>query len=303
MIQNLDLYTVFMRVARCGSISHAAREMHISQPAVSLSISKLEEELGIKLLFRTNRGIRLTSEGSTLLEHLSGAFAMIEAGEDKLRDIAGLRSGTLRIGASDMTLRFFLLDYIERFRDRFPGVRLSVTNAPTPSTLSALRSGLIDFGVISEPCDTVDCDSMELIPVREIRDVFVCSGSERCRDKYPLSGRKVGVAELKKYPLILLERETSTRRYIDSFFGTNKLSPAIELATSDLILEFARRGIGITCIVEDFARADLDSGRLRKIDLETEIPPRRFILAYLKKIPLPAAAANLIREITEVQTL
>ncbi|MCI8387866.1 MAG: LysR family transcriptional regulator [Clostridiales bacterium] len=292
MIQNLDLYTVFLHTARCGSISHAAREMHISQPAISLGIAKLEEELGVKLFFRTNRGISLTSEGETLREHLSSAFAMIEAGEDKLRDIAGLRSGTLRIGASDMTLRFFLLDYIQRFHDHFPGVKLTVTNAPTPSTLAAIRSGLIDFGVISEPGgDDEDTDSIELIPVREIHDIFVCT------DKYPLIGRKVDISELAKYPLILLERETSTRRYIDNFFGTGVLNPAIELATSDLLLEFAKRGIGVTCIVEDFARADLEAGRLHKIELKKEIPPRRFMLAYLKKLPLPAAAGNLIGEI------
>jgi DNA-binding transcriptional LysR family regulator len=292
MIQNLDLYTVFMQAARCGSISLAAREMHVSQPAISLAISKLEEELGIKLLFRTNRGIRLTSEGAILLEHLSGAFAMIEAGEDKLRDIAGLRSVPLRIGASDMTLRFFLLDYLERFHDRFPGVRLSVTNAPTPSTLAALRSGQIDFGVISEPCDDSDRESMEFIPVREIRDIFVCT------DKFPLLGRKVCAEELMQYPLILLESETSTRRYIDKFFGSVKLTPSIELATSDLLLEFARRGIGVTCIVEDFARADLESGRLHKIELTNEIYPRRIMLAYLKKFPMPAATSILIKEIT-----
>lgn len=293
MIQNLDLYTVFLRVARCKSISQAAKELHISQPAISLSIGRLEAELGVKLLFRTNRGIKLTGEGETLLEHLSGAFAMIEAGEEKLRDIAGLRSGTLRIGASDMTLRFFLLDYIERFRDHFPGVRLTVTNAPTPSTLDALRSGLIDFGVISEPVlGADDRETMELIPVREIRDIFVCT------DKYPLTGHKASAEELCRYPLILLERETSTRRYIDDFFGAGVLKPSIELATSDLLLEFARRGIGIACIVEDFARADLESGRLRQVALETEIPPRRFLLAYLKKLPLSAAAANLIGEIT-----
>lgn len=291
MIQNLDLYTIFLKTARCKSISDAARELHISQPAVSLAITKLENELGVKLLFRTNRGISLTSEGSTLLGHITGAFAMIESGEDKLRDISGLKSGTLRIGASDMTLRFFLLDYLERFRDRFPGVKLNVTNAPTPSTLEALKSGLIDFGVISEPCGFVDTDAMEFIPVRSIRDVFICT------DKYPLFGRKISADELRSYPLILLGRETSTRRYIDDFFGSEKLSPSIELATSDLILEFARRGIGVTCIVEDFALSDLKSGKLRKIELERELPARKFMLAYLKKLPLSAAAANIISEI------
>ena len=290
MIQDLDLYAVFMKTAKSRSISGAAKEMHISQPAVSLAIGRLEEQLGVKLFFRSSRGISLTSEGETLSEHLSSAFSLIEAGEEKLRDIAGLRGGTLRIGASDMTLRFFLLDYLERFRDRYPGVRLTVTNAPTPSTLEALRGGVIDFGIISEPVDTPD-DSLELIPVKTIRDIFVHS------DRLHIAEKKLDPLSIRKYPLILLEKETSTRRYIDSFFGEGVLTPSIELATSDLLLEFARRGIGISCVVEDFAAADLASGRLKRAELRRELPPRRFLLAYLKKIPLSAAAENLITEI------
>ena len=269
MIQNLDLYPVFMQTAKSRSISRAAKEMHISQPAVSLAIGKLEDALGVKLFFRSNRGISLTNEGSILLEHLSSAFSLIKAGEEKLRDIAGLRSGTLRIGASDMTLRFFLLDYLERFRDLYPGVRVTVTNAPTPSTLEALRGGLIDFGVVSEPVDTSD-EAIEFIPVRTIQDIFVRS------EKYPVAEKKLDPVLLRKYPLILLEKETSTRRYIDSFFGEGTLSPSIELATSDLLIEFARRGIGITCVVEDFAKDDLASGRLCRVELRHELPPRRF---------------------------
>lgn len=291
-MQDLDLYAVFMKTAKSRSISHAAREMHISQPAVSLAIGRLEERLGVKLFFRSSRGISLTSEGETLLEHLSSAFSLIAAGEEKLREIAGLRGGTLRIGASDMTLRFFLLDYLERFRDSYPGVRLTVTNAPTPSTLEALRNGVIDFGVISEPVEITD-DSLELIPVKTIRDIFVRS------DRFHIAEKKLDPVSLRKYPLILLEKETSTRRYIDSFFGEGVLTPSIELATSDLLLEFARRGIGISCVVEDFAAADLASGRLKRVELKRELPPRRFLLAYLKKLPLSAAAANLIAEIRE----
>ena len=113
----------------------------------------------------------------------------------------------------------------------------------------------------------------------------------------PVAEKKLDPVLLRKYPLILLEKETSTRRYIDSFFGEGTLSPSIELATSDLLIEFARRGIGITCVVEDFAKDDLASGRLCRVELRHELPPRRFMLAHLKNLPLPAAASHIIREI------
>ena len=291
MIQSLELYSSFAELTKYSSLSSAAKAMHISQPALSAKVAGLERSLGVKLIFRTNRGFSLTGEGQALLEHLRAGFAQIESGENRLREIAGLESGLMRIGASDMTLRFFLLDHLETFRKEHPGVKLAVTNAPTPQTLDALRSGLIDFGVISEPVDPSDSRELELVPVKRIEDIFVCS------DRYShLLGRRIGIDELDA-PLILLGRETSTRRYIDSFFSPENLTADIELATSDLLLEFARRGIGVACIVGDFAAADLESGRLSRVRLKNELPPRRFLLAYSKRIPLPSAAAQFIERV------
>lgn len=289
MIRSLELYASFAELTKYSSLSSAAKAMHISQPALSAKVAKLERALGVKLIFRTNRGFSLTGEGQALLEHLRAGFAQIETGENRLREIAGLESGLMRIGASDMTLRFFLLDHLEVFRKEHPGVRLAVTNAPTPQTLAALRNGLIDFGVISEPVDPSDLRELEFVPVKKIQDIFVCS------ERYDyLLGRENDPRGLDA-PLILLGRETSTRRYIDRFH--ENLNADIELATSDLLLEFARRGIGVAGIVGDFAAADLASGKLFRVKLRRELPPRRFLLAYSKKIPLPSAAAQFIERV------
>ncbi len=292
MLRSLDLYSAFADLAGYQSLSAAAKAMHISQPALSGKVAELEHSLGVKLIFRTNRGFTLTEEGQALLGHLRLGFSQIEAGEIRLKEIAGLEDGLMRIGASDMTLRFFLLDHLETFRREHPGVKLAVTNAPTPQTLTALQNGLIDFGVISEPIDRTDLHELELLPVRQIRDIFVCT------DSYPelLSG-EIDISELSKAPLVMLGGETSTRRYIDRCFAPDSLCADIELATSDLLLEFARRGIGAACIVEDFALADLADGRLKRIRLKKELPPRSFLLAYSKKLPLPAAASRLIEGI------
>lgn len=292
MLPSLELYSTFADLAGYQSLSTAAKAMHISQPALSVKVAELERSLGVKLIFRTNRGFTLTGEGQALLEHLRLGFSQIEAGENRLKEIAGLESGLMRVGASDMTLRFFLLDHLEVFRREHPGVKLAVTNAPTPQTLAALKNGLIDFCVISEPIDQADTRELEFLPVRTIQDVFVCT--ERYTEL--LSG-EIGIAELSQAPLVLLGRETSTRRYIDRFFAPDSLCADIELATSDLLLEFARRGIGVACIVEDFAKADLESGRLLRIHLKKELPPRSFLLAYSKKLPLPSAASQLIDQI------
>lgn len=291
MIDNLSLYKSFVAVAECGSISAAARKLYVSQPAISADIMALESKLKVKLFFRTSRGMTLNPEGRILYEYVCNAFSFINAGEDKLREVSGLRTGLLRVGASDMTLRFFLLDYIARFREQYPDVRLSVTNAPTPKTIEALRSGQIDFGVISEPVS--DAEDLALIPVYTIWDIFVCSPKFEIAKK-----RNIRAEDLAGYPMMMLSGSTSTRQYVQSVLGPEFPPPDIELATSDLLLAFALRGIGIASIVEDFAKEALAAGRLVKLDMEKTLPPRRFMLAYLKKLPLTAAAKRIIAEIT-----
>lgn len=286
MNANLDLYKVFLTVAESKSISEAAKQLYVTQPAVSSSIISLEASLDVRLFIRESRGIRLTTEGEALYEYVKTAFMYLKAGEDKLHDIRSLAGGILRVGASDMTLRFYLLDYLERFNLLYPAVRLSVTNAPTPRTMKALRAEQIDFGVVSGPVEDSEAADAVLIPVRKIRDIIIAS------DKFGVGkdGNPVRVEELSRYPLVMLEKGTSTRSYLDKLLPLPMRSPDIELATSDLVLAFARRGIGIACIVEDFAKDDLESGLLHEIKLTEPFETRDFYLTYSKKYPQSTAS-------------
>ena len=289
-------YESFLAVAECGSISGAAKRLYVTQPAISAEIALLERSLKVRLFFRTNRGVSLTPEGQVLYEHVSKGFSFIHAGEEKMREFSGLRSGMLRIGASDMTLRFFLLDYIADFRQRYPDVHLHVLSASTPKTLEALRAGQIDFGVISGPLPAADHADFELVPVREIQDVFIAS------EEFEIAHQAVvEKADLAEYPLIMLERATSTRQYVSSWLGEGFPEPAIELATSDMLMEFAERGIGVCSITEDFAREAIAAGRVVRLPLREEIPPRRFYVAYLRRLPVSAAARCMLDQLKEVR--
>jgi DNA-binding transcriptional LysR family regulator len=298
MVSNLSLYRIFLETAKRGSISAAARHLYVTQPAVSVGITQLENELGVKLFFRTSRGIKLTQEGETLYEYVANAMAYLESGEDKLRDLNNLDGGVLRVGASDMTLKFYLLDYLERFHREHPKVRLTVSNHPTPRSLEELKHGNIDFCVISEPVRT-DAE-IEYKRVKAVRDIMVCSP-----EKYALLGKGAQSFEtVLSSTTVMLDRETSTRRYQEEWMrrcgvSDELLQPDIELATSDLIVDFASRGIGIGCVVEDFAKRDIAEGRLKEITLLNPFPPRSFIVAYLKKLPLSSGAKHFISLITE----
>lgn len=298
MVNNLSLYRIFVEAAKCGSISAAAKKLYVTQPAISIGIIQLETELGVKLFFRTSRGIKLTQEGEALYEYAANALSYLECGEDKLREMSNLDGGVLRVGASDMTLKFYLLEYLERFRKEHPKVRLTVSNNPTPKAIEELKSGSIDFCVITEPIR--EDGEITYQKVKTVRDIMVCSP-----EIYKELGDKAhSFSELLTHTTIMLDRDTSTRRYEEEWIRSRGvpeelIQPEIELSTSDLVVEFAKRSIGIGCIIEEFAKADIQKGALKEIKLKEPFPPRSFMLAYLKKKPLSSGARRFLSLLTE----
>ena len=170
-MNNLEYYKVFYHVARAGSLTVAAKELNISQPAVSQSVKQLETALGTNLFTRASKGVRLTGEGELLYSYVAKGYEQIALGEQKLQQMFDLELGEIHIGASDMTLQFYLLPYLEQFHEKYPHIKVSVTNAPTPETLGNLQDNKIDFGVVSTPFDNKN--GLRAVNVREIEDVFV----------------------------------------------------------------------------------------------------------------------------------
>ena len=146
---NLEYYKIFYYVGKIGSISGAAESLCISQPAVSQAVKQLEKALGISLFVRRAKGVELTVEGKVLYSYVKQGYEYIKLGERQLMQMIDMENGEVRIGASDMTLRYFLLNHLENFHEKYPNIKVSVTNAPTPETLKYLMEGKIDFGVVS----------------------------------------------------------------------------------------------------------------------------------------------------------
>ena len=293
MTGNMEQYKVFYYVAKSGSVSQAAEQLFISQPAVSQSVRLLENTLGCSLFIRTSKGVRLTAEGEKLFSYVSRGYEEILEGERKLREMLNLESGEIRIGASDMTLKFYLLPYLEDFRKRYPKVKITVSNAPTPETINTLKMGRIDFGVVSSPI--VCGDGIKAVSVGEIQDIFV-AGTRFSE----LKNRRVDISELSRYPLICLEKNTSsTRRSMDGFMEENGvvLSPEIELATSDLIVEFAERNLGIGAVSYPFAKEAIEKGSLFRIELSKEMPLREICVVTNERASVSAAGKELLGEL------
>ncbi len=286
---NLEQYRVFYQVGRCGSITAAARKLCVSQPAVSQAVRQLEQELGSELFIRMPKGVRLTQTGELLYRYVSEGLESILNGEQAVRRLCRLEDGEVRIGASDMTLRFFLLPYLEQFHEAYPGIKVKVTNGPTPETLEILAAGGIDFGVVTSPSTDIPQNGWK--PVRPVQDCFI-AGSRFAH----LKGQVLQYEELERLPLICLEKNTSSRRFLDEYLAAQgvELRPEFELATSDMIVQFAARNLGIGCVAKDFAAEELGKGRIFPLAFTQGLPPRQMCVVTDSRLSLSPAAGRLL---------
>jgi DNA-binding transcriptional LysR family regulator len=288
---NLELYKSFYYTAKYGNISKAAEHLYITQPAVSRTIRQLEDELRCALFFRTSKGVKLTQEGEILYQYIDQAFNFISTAEKKITDVKNLLSGEVRIGVSDTLCKYYLVPYLKLFNTLHPAIKIHIICPTTPGIISLLKAGKIDFGIINLPYED---DRLEFKSVMEIQDCFVAGEKYRY-----LSNKLQPLGEIVKNPLLLLERNSNSRLYIDRYFEANSISavPAFELGNIDLLVHFARYDFGIACVIRNFIADELESGRLHEIKPIEKIPVRSIGVVWLRDVPLSTASRELITQL------
>ena len=293
MAVKLELYRVFRAVAEKGSISAAAQELFISQPAVSQSIRQLEEQLHLRLFSRSSRGVVLTHEGQLLLEYVRRGLGLLESGEEKLSQVRELLAGELTIGASDTVTKTYLLPKLEAFHKAYPDIRIRILNGTTKMVLDLLHAGQVDVAFASESQDE------SVYAVHHCLDthmVFVASPEYPCDFE-----RAYTAAEMAAFPLILLERKASSRLYLERFFREQgvEIEPEIELGSHNLLISLARIGLGVACVTEEFSQSGLSRGVILPLKTAFTMPPRSVVMCTLRSVPPTAAAARFMDFIAE----
>lgn len=276
MNQNLSSYRIFYTVANTGNISKAAKELYISQPAISKSIQKLEESVGCKLFSRSSRGVVLTDEGKLLYEHVSEAFETLTMGEEKLKRSIELGVGHLKIGVSSTLCKYLLLPYLKEFIRQNPHISISISCQSTNDTLKLLEDNKIDIGLIGKPenLKNIHFDFLE-----EIEDIFVAA-KDYLRNLKARGIQKDHI--LQSSTLMLLDKNNMTRQYIDDYLQENQIiiKDSIDISDMDLLIDFARIGVGVACVIKNFVREDLVNGTLVEIPLGFPIHKREVGFAY-----------------------
>lgn len=284
---SLDLYKIFCAVVRNGNMSAAAKELYISQPAVSMSIRQLEDRMGTPLLIRTTKGVRTTPEGSVLYEYLEQALALIKTAENKYMEMANLKAGEIKIGASDTVIANLLMPYLEKYTATYPSINIRVTNKTTYECLRLLKSGLVDVCFINLPLE--DESDLDVTPFITIHDCLVGGSKYEQLAKDGLNIKSIG-----DYPLLLLENLSNSRQFLNKFALENgvALKPIIELGSHDLLLSFAKINLGITFATKEFIKEDIDNGELFEIPVTPPVPKRSVGIVKLKNVALSHAARS-----------
>lgn len=290
---HFELYKIFYHAAKLQSFSQAAEKLFITQSAVSQAIKNLEKALGGQLFFRKGRKVHLTWEGELLFKHIEQAYNFIKTAEHKFQEVKNLDVGEIRIGVGDTICKYFLIPYLEKFYNQYPNIKIQVINRTSSAILEQLRNGLLDLGIATLPVNDKNILVQNFITVE---DIFVA-----CDRFSDLKGVTVTPERLAEYPILMLDKSSATRRNIDLFLEQRNLTltPEIELEDIDLLVEFARIGLGIAYVLKESALDAIRSHQLFEIKLAEKLPPRQLGLCTLKKVPLSLAAGKFIEFLQE----
>ena len=265
---NYELYKVFYYVADTLSFSEASKQLFISQSAVSQSIKALEKKLDQVLFIRSTKKVQLTPEGEILLRHIEPAINLIKRGESQIMETA---------------CRYFLVPYLERFHKAFPNAHIKVTNATSIKCTELLENGQVDLIVANYP--NVYLGSLASFrKIRDFHDVFIANQSFA-----ELQGKKLSLKELQRYPIIMLDRKSTTSEFLHSLFQQHQLDlvPEIELSSNDLLIDLARIGLGIA-FIPDYC-VPKNSDQLFVVQTEEQLPKRQLVAAWNGHVPVSRA--------------
>ena len=282
---DLELYKVFYVVAKNKHMTRASEELHISQPAISQSIKKLEDQLGGTLFLRSNKGMELTEEGKMFYEYVKGALELIGNAENEFTSFKDLSKGEIKVGCSTTLTKLILMDALENFHKDYPNININIVNGLTSNLINDLKLGKLDFVIFNE--SNVKENNLYLEKIKELKQGFVYNP-----DYYTDNVKTF--SDLNKLPLILQNGESNSRKLLDYIALQEhvKLIPRMEVVSQELISEFVNIGLGVGFVIIDLANRNFKN--LKELEINKTIPNINVYLALNKSVLLTFASKKFI---------
>lgn len=276
---NFELYKVFYYVAKCKNITKASEILHISQPAITQTIKKLESELCVTLFYRTSRGMELTSVGEELFQNIKNSIACLNNCKRLLEKWDAKESKTIRIGGGTTLLKHNALEGFKFFKEKYPNVKIEIVRGITSVLLNKLHDNLLDLVLFNMP--TQMDEKLDYKVIETVQDVFVANPIFY----NSLKEKKMNMAELTNLPFVLQSDVSSSRKFLNSICKKNKivLNNSYELESYDLVLAFVKAGLGIGFVNKNHILKEIERKELFELNLDYQIPTRQIGIAFHKK--------------------
>ncbi len=274
---------LFAAVARCRSLTRAAAEVHLTQPAVSMQVRQLEGALGLPLFEPDGRGIRLTEAGREFAGHVEEVLERVQNLDEIAARWRGVRTGRVRLGVVS-TAKYFVPRLLGQFLRTHPGIdfRLSVHNRE--EILQELRGNTVDLVIMGRPPEGIDCSAAPFAP----NLLGIVAAPE-----HPLSRRRrMELGELGAEPFIVREPGSGTRAAMERVFAAHraKFHTTMEMASNETIKQAVIAGLGLGFLSLHTVRHELATGRLVLLDV-VGLPVRRqwYLVRRASRRLVPAA--------------
>jgi DNA-binding transcriptional LysR family regulator len=293
---NLHHLRLFAAVVDHGGFTKAASALRLSQPAISKSLTDLERTLGVSLIDRGSRPLRLTDAGQALYARATELFGVERAAEEELREIRGLERGVLRIAASTTIATYMLPPVLGRFHEAHPRIRIRVTSANTRTVLRMLVRFQVDAALVEGPV------SHARVRIHDWRDDELVVIAP---PKHPLlSDARVDVSMLANQPFLVREPGSGTREVTERALAAHgvRLSNTMRVGGTEAIKQAVAAGLGLAIVSRAAAQDQLVLGKIVVLPVEGLIIRRRLTRLTLQGRASSAAARELeqLLELREV---
>jgi DNA-binding transcriptional LysR family regulator len=291
---NYDYYHVFLAVGKRLSFTQAAKDLYTSQPSVTRTIHKLENELGVRLFIRSKKGVSFTPDGQTLYDYVATAFAQISKGEEQISDRVSLNGGSLSVGSTVTSLDEFLFDFLDDFHKLYPKVRYRISSQSSDGTISRLRSGLSDIAFVTTPFRPYE--DISATEIKSFQNVLIAgNGIQKLKDG------KHSIEEIAQYPIISLQRSMQLRQYSDEYFakGNIDITPALEVDSASTIIPMVRHNLGVGIVPFSLAKRAIERGDIYVVGLREPLPERSVVMIISQTYPLSPVTKRFYQMVVE----
>lgn len=269
---DLNLYKIFLSVAKNKSFSKAAEELFVTQPAISHAISNLEKKLKTKLFIRKYNETLLTQEGRILISHIKKAYTNISVGEKLIRDSQDLLFGDIEIGVPTHIGTPLIIPKIREFHYKYPNIKFYITSKSTNTMIKMLEDNSLDFIIDSFPIK--NNSKISIINLEELETCFVSSSKVN---------EIITEENYNKFDFILPNKNTSNRLMLDRILSSRNIniSPIIESYSTEMAIQFVKEKFGIAWLSKELLKQELKTKNLFEVPSNINLPKIQIQLAYI----------------------